>query len=266
MPIALNASMWDLSGRCALITGAGSETGIGFVTAQALADLGARVVLTSTTDRIHERVAQLDAQGYDAYGVIADLTDPDQVASTLTRANTWCERIDIVVNNAGMTSVVAAGSDESGSIVEVTPEAWRLSLARNLDTAYLVSRAALPQMRDAGWGRIVMVSSVTGPVMSMRGEVAYAAAKSGLVGLTRALAVDHAADGITVNAVAPGWIATGSQTEHEREQGLRTPMGRSGTPQEIASAIAWLVSPGASYVTGQCITVDGGNSISEERA
>ena len=258
--------MWDLRGRCALITGAGSGTGIGFVTAKALADLGARVVLTSTTDRIHERVAQLVTEGHEAFGVIADLTDPDQVASTLARANTWCERIDIVVNNAGMTSVVAAGSSESGSIVEVTPDAWRASLARNLDTAYLVSRAVLPQMRDAGWGRIVMVSSVTGPVMSMRGEVAYAAAKSGLVGLARALAVDHAAEGITVNAVAPGWIATGSQTEHEREQGLRTPMGRSGTPREIASAISWLASPGAAYVTGQCITVDGGNSISEERA
>ncbi len=258
--------MWDLNGRCALITGAGSETGIGYAAAKALADLGARVVLTSTTDRIHERVAQLVTQGYDAYGVSADLTDPEQVESALAQVGTWSERIDIVVNNAGMTSVAAAGTNESGSIVEVTPDAWRASLARNLDTAFLVSRAVLPQMRDAGWGRIVMVSSVTGPVMSMRGEVAYAAAKSGLVGLTRALAVDHAAQGITVNAVAPGWIATGSQTEHEHEQGLHTPMGRSGTPQEIASAIAWLASPGAAYVTGQCITIDGGNSIGEERA
>jgi 3-oxoacyl-[acyl-carrier protein] reductase len=121
-------------------------------------------------------------------------------------------------------------------------------------------------MRDAGWGRIVMVASVTGPVMAMRAESAYAAAKAGMVGLARSLAVDFAPDGVTVNAVAPGWIATGSQTAHEREQGLGTPMRRSATADEVASAIAWLCTPGAAYTTGQCLVVDGGNSIAEERA
>jgi 3-oxoacyl-[acyl-carrier protein] reductase len=101
--------------------------------------------------------------------------------------------------------------------------------------------------------------------MAMRDEPAYAAAKAGMVGLARSIAVDFGGAGVTANAVAPGWIATGSQTPHEQQQGLRTPLGRSASAREVASAVAWLCTPGAGYVTGQCIVVDGGNSISEER-
>ena len=111
-----------------------------------------------------------------------------------------------------------------------------------------------------------MVSSVTGPVMAMHGDAAYAAAKAALVGLVRSLAVDLAVDGITANAVAPGWIATGSQTADEAREGEMIPMRRSGTPEEIAWPVAWLCTPGAAYVTGQCLVVDGGNSVAEERA
>ncbi|MFM9134987.1 MAG: SDR family NAD(P)-dependent oxidoreductase [bacterium] len=256
---------FDLTGRVALVTGAGSEAGIGFATARLLAGLGANVELAATTDRAGERARELAQAGFRARGCLADLADPDEAHRLVEEAIEHWGRLDIVVNNAGMTSTSSSGAAESGSALDVGPQAWRASLARNLDSAFHVSRAALPGMRAREWGRIVNVASVTGPTMAMRGEAAYATAKAGMVGLTRSLALDFAAEGVTVNAVAPGWIATASQTEHERDQGLRTPMGRSGTSDEVAAAIAWLCTPGAAYTTGQCLVVDGGNSIAEER-
>jgi len=169
----------------------------------------------------------------------------------------------ILVNNAGM---IATGDAEmlSGDAL-MNPDDWDRSIAMNLTSAFLVTRLVVPFMRAAGWGRIISVASVTGPVMASRGDVSYAAAKAGIVGLTRALAVDEADVAITANAVAPGWIATGSQLPSEALEGGRVPARRSGTPGEVASAIAWLATPDASYVTGQVIVVDGGNSIGEER-
>lgn len=256
---------FDLTGRVALVTGAGSEAGIGFAAARLLAALGASVEIAATTDRVIARAAELADLGHAARGRTADLTDPVMARTLVEDALGHWGRLDIVVNNAGMTSQAAPGASESGTALDLGPEEWRASLARNLDSAFYVARAALPDMRANGWGRIVNVASVTGPAMAMRGEAAYAAAKAGMVGLTRALALDFAADGITVNAVAPGWIATASQTDHERQQGLRTPVRRSAAAEEVASAIAWLCTPGAAYTTGQCLVVDGGNSIAEER-
>lgn len=257
-------SPFDLTGRIAVITGAGSPTGIGYATAELLARMGAAVLLTATTDRVAERVGELTGAGHDAAGVVADLTDPAQADAVAAEAGRRWGRIDILVNNAGMVSV----SDpvfEDGPLTELSLETWRSGLARNLDTAFLTTRAALPLLSSPG-GRIVMVSSVTGPVMAMRSDPIYAAAKAGMIGLTRSLALDLADRAITANAVAPGWIATGSQTPDEHNQGLSTPMGRSAHPAEVAAAIAFLAAPGSSYITGQTLIVDGGNSIAEQRA
>ena len=255
---------FDLAGRVAVVSGAGSASGIGFAAAGLLGAMGAAVALGGTSDRVLDRAAELRRRGVDAVAVVGDLTEAAAAEALVAAAvHTW-GRLDVVVLNAGMVSVTDPDT-HAGAVQDVSVQAWRASLRQNLDTAFLVARSAVPHLLASGWGRVVLVSSVTGPVMAMRNDAAYAAAKAGLAGLGRALAVDLAASGVTVNTVAPGWIATGSQTAAEGHQGAATPMRRSGTAEEVAAAISWLCSPGASYVTGQVLVVDGGNSVAEER-
>jgi 3-oxoacyl-[acyl-carrier protein] reductase len=254
----------EADGRVALITGAGSPTGIGFAAATALGREGAALAICSTTDRIHSQAAALQAMGYEAAGFVADLVDRAQVRGLAGDVLARFGRIDILVNNAGMVTVDDP-DDDSPSFLTLTDEQWDLAIARNLGTAFNVTRAVTPGMVERGWGRVVMVSSVTGPVVTDPGSVGYSAAKAGMDGLMRGVAIEVAAAGVTVNSVAPGWIATGSQLPSEASAGRHTPIGRSGTPQEIAEVIAFLASDRASYVIGTSIVVDGGNTIQETK-
>ncbi len=258
------AGMTSLDGQVAVVTGAGSATGIGLACARSLAESGAHVVIASTTDRILERVAELRAEGWAATGVAGDLMRAADVATLIDAARGIADRIDVVINNAGM--VALGGQQLDTPLTDLTDDEWDESLRRNLTTCFAVSRAALTHMAARGYGRIVNIASTSGPVQAFAGDAGYHAAKAGMIGFTRAAALESAAGGVTVNAVCPGWITTDSQLLHEHTAGRLTPLGRSGTSAEVAAAVRFLADPSASYITGQTLVIDGGNSLPEDRS
>lgn len=254
------AQVFELTGRVALVSGCGNADGIGVAIAQALLRQGASVLITATGPWIHERAQELSSLGPVA-GAEADLTDAEAAAALVPEAQRRFGPPDTLVNNAGMAQRDRPLAVADFARLELAD--WHASIDRNLTTAVNLTRAVLPGMLERGFGRVIHISSVTGPYAAVAGDAPYAAAKAAMDGHMRVLALEAGPRGVTVNSVAPGWIDTPNVDDAERRAGRHTPLGRSGTPHEVAAVVAFLASREASYVTGQSLVVDGGNVVQE---
>jgi NAD(P)-dependent dehydrogenase (short-subunit alcohol dehydrogenase family) len=243
-----------LAGRVALVTGAGG--GIGEATARRLAAEGAALVLNDVDgERVEAVAASLRQAGSRAVGVAGDVTRRRDAEALVARAAAEHGRLDVLINNAGV--------NRDAMSHKMTEEEWDVVLAVNLKGTFLCAQAALPGMRERGWGRVVNTSSIS--ALGNVGQANYAASKAGVIGLTRTLALEYARHGVTVNCVAPGPVMTrmlAGVPEPLREKLVaRVPAGRLAAPAEIAAVHAFLASDDAAYITGQVLFVDGGMSL-----
>ena len=244
--------MFDLSGKTALVTGASG--GIGGAIARALHRQGAAVLLAGTRQAALEALAV--ELGERARIHVADLADPAAADALVKDAEATLGKLDILVNNAGLT--------RDGLAVRMKDEDWQKVLDVDLTAGFRLARGALRGMMRRRFGRIIGISSVVG-VVGNAGQANYAAAKAGMIGLSKALAAEVASRGITVNCVAPGFIASAMTDALTPEQKARIagaiPMGRLGAPEDVAASVVFLASDQAAYVTGQTIHVNGGMAM-----
>ncbi|MDO4166144.1 MAG: SDR family NAD(P)-dependent oxidoreductase [Eubacteriales bacterium] len=259
--------MFRLEDHICLITGCGSPAGIGFAAAKQLGEQGATVLLVATTGRIYERVRQLERAGIRAEGYICNLLKRDEVEQLVSKVIKKYGKIDVLVNNAGIGSTAEQmqnhGNKTHPMFYELSDDAWESGIQKNLTITYNITRRVLPYMIERNYGRIVHVSSVTGPVVTQKGLSAYSAAKAAVIGMSKAIAVENGKNGITSNCVLPGWVDTGVLSGAGLEASENTPVGRAGFPEEIAAGITFLAMPEASYITGQELIIDGGNVLQE---
>ncbi len=245
--------MIDLSGKSALVTG--GSRGIGKAIGLRLATQGADVAFSYKGNEAaaRETAREIQAMKRRALAVQGDVADVDSAENVVKSALDAFGKIDILVNNAGIT--------RDDLIMRMSPEAWREVLETNLFGAFWMTKAVTRPMLKARGGRIINITSVSGQAGQM-GQANYSAAKAGLIGLTKATARELASRGITVNAVAPGFVLTELTQDLpdalKEEITSRTPLGRFGTTEEVANAVAFLASDEAAYITGQVLAVDGG--------
>ncbi len=249
----------DFNGKVALVTGAAA--GMGLATAQAFAEAGASVVLADVNEDAAKGAAEkLIAAGHKALAVGCDVSDDAQVAAMVDRTVAEFGRLDAAFNNAGIMARIAPTADS-------TREDWDRVIGINLRGVWICMKHELRQMEHQGSGAIVNNASV-GALTGNPGIASYIAAKHGVVGLTRTAALEYVKRGIRVNAVNPGLIDTqiardvvNRDEQAYAEMAKYVPIGRAGRPEEIASVVLWLCSPGASYVIGHALTVDGGATV-----
>ena len=249
----------DFTGKVALVTGAAS--GMGLATAQAFAESGAAVVLADAREeKVAQEAAKLTTAGYKAVGIRCDVSDEAQAEQMVARAMSEFGRLDAAFNNAGVMARIVPTADS-------TLEEWDRVININLRGVWSCMKYELRQMERQGSGAIVNNASV-GALTGNPGIGSYIASKHGVIGLTRTAALEYVKKGIRVNAVNPGLIDTQIAREvvagdegAYREIETQLPIGRAGRPEEIAAAVLWLCSPGASYVVGHGLTIDGGMTV-----
>lgn len=243
-------------GRVALVTGAGR--GIGRAIAVELASRGCRVAINYRNSKAHAESAleMIQSAGGDAIMARADVSDPAQVKELLEDVTERLGPVEILVNNAGIT--------RDNLLMRMTDEEWNSVIATNLNSVYYCARAVIRRMMKDRFGRIVAISSVSGLVGNV-GQVNYAAAKAGILGIIKSVAKEAGSRGVTANVVAPGYIETdmtASLSEEVRREILgHIPAGRYGRPEDVAKAVAFLISDEAGYINGQVLAVDGGMAM-----
>jgi len=257
--------MEKLEDKVAIVTGAARGNGEGVV--RVMARKGATVVLTDVLDLVHKTAKSISDSGYKAVSLKMDITKPAEVDHVVQKVLEQFGKIDILVNNAGVLKLVP--------LVDMPDEVRDRMIDVNIKGTFVVTKAVLPGMIKRKYGRIVNLSSVTGPLVADVGETAYATTKAAIWGFTRALAFEVAKYGITVNAICPGMIDTdmvrgmAAQTNPSDPQSVLRdlargiPMGRLGTIEEVGELVAFLASDEAKYITGTPILIDGGSTLSE---